>query len=329
MTLQISCAFATELATPDHIAVAERLGYRTAWCYDSPAVCPDVWMILALAAERTRYIGLGPGVLIPSLRSPVVTAAAIGTLAAQAPGRVQVGVGSGFTGRVALGQRPMRWSDVHRYVEVVRALLRGEITEWDGAAVELLHPDRCAAPRPIDPAIVIGADGPRGLAVAEAIGDGVFSANPSFLQDAPARRRILLMWGSVLGPGEDIGSARVQAALRPATAVLYHATYDRGGVAVDALPAGRQWRAAVEQVPAARRHLAVHAGHQVALNAADQVLFPAADQMMTRAALVGPPSQIADQLAEWHDAGITEIAYQPGGPDIPGELERFVAAARG
>jgi hypothetical protein len=27
--------------------------------------------------------------------------------------------------------------------------------------------------------------------------------------------------------------------------------------------------------------------------------------------------------------GMTEVAYQPSGPDIPGELERFAAAVRG
>lgn len=328
MSIDISCAFATELATPQHVAVAERLGYRTAWCYDSPAVSADVWMTLALAAARTERIGLAPGVLIPSLRSPVVTAAAIGTLAAHAPGRVQVGIGSGFTGRVALGQRPMRWADVHRYVDVVRALLRGEVAEWDGAAVALLHPSRCAAPRPVDVPIVVGADGPRGSAVGDAIGDGLFSANPEFLARAAAPRRVLLMWGTVLEHGEDVRSPRVQAALRPATAVLYHVTYERAGRAVDDLPAGRAWREAVEREPAGRRHLAVHAGHQVELNAADRLLFPAADDVVTQAALVGSPARIAEQLAQWREAGITEIAYQPGGPDIPAELERFMAAAQ-
>jgi len=126
--LRISCAFATTLQTPDHIAHAEQLGYQRAWCYDSPAVLPDVWMILGLAASRTTTIGIGPGVLIPSLRHPMVTAAAIATLDSLAPGRVAVAVGSGFTGRVALGERPMRWADVEEYLVVLRGLLRGEIT---------------------------------------------------------------------------------------------------------------------------------------------------------------------------------------------------------
>lgn len=45
--MQISCAFATASDTPNHVALAESLGYRRAWLYDSPAVITDVWMTLA------------------------------------------------------------------------------------------------------------------------------------------------------------------------------------------------------------------------------------------------------------------------------------------
>jgi 5,10-methylenetetrahydromethanopterin reductase len=127
------------MSTPGHIELAERLGYRRAWCYDSPAVLADVWMVLALAAVRTTRIGLGPGVLIPSLRHPMVTAAAISTLETLAPGRVVVGVGSGFTGRVSLGERPMRWADVEAYLRALRGLLRGETVSWHGRELQMLH----------------------------------------------------------------------------------------------------------------------------------------------------------------------------------------------
>ena len=128
----ISCVFAPSLGTPAHIELAERLGYRRAWCYDSPALCADPWMVLALAAARTRAIGLGPASLVPSLRHPVVTAAALTTLAGLAPGRVSTAFGTGLTGRMLLGERPMRWAEVEQYVAVVRALLRGEEASWNG-----------------------------------------------------------------------------------------------------------------------------------------------------------------------------------------------------
>src|SRR3712207_4303136 len=121
--MDISCAFATSPDTPEHIALAEQLGYRRAWCYDSPALYPDVWMTLALAAERTREIELVPGVLIPSLRHVITNAAAIATLEGLAPGRVVVAVGSSFTGRVVLCKRPLPWRQVRAYITALRALL--------------------------------------------------------------------------------------------------------------------------------------------------------------------------------------------------------------
>ena len=176
--MQISCAFATSMETPAQIELAEELGYERAWCYDSPSLYPDVWMMLGSAAARTSRIGLGTGVLIPHLRHPMVTAAAIATLAELAPGRVSVGVGSGFTGRLTMGQRPLPWSSVADYIRTVKALLRGEEPEWEGAPIAMLHPDGFGAPRPLEVPFIVAAAGPRGIAVAHELGDGVFGTAP-------------------------------------------------------------------------------------------------------------------------------------------------------
>src|SRR5215470_10769029 len=132
MALTLSCAFATSAESHEHARTAERLGYARAWFYDSPALYPDVWVQLCRAAERTSRIGLGPGVLVPSLRHPMTNAAAIATLVGIAGAkRVAIAVGSGFTGRFTLGKRPMKWTDVVAYVTTLKALLRGERVEWD------------------------------------------------------------------------------------------------------------------------------------------------------------------------------------------------------
>jgi len=207
--MDISCAFATSSDSPTHVQGAEALGYRRAWLYDSPALYPDVWMILSRCAERTSRIGLGPGVLVPSLRHPMVNAAAIAELVDQAPGRVAVAVGSGLTGRFTLGKRPMPWRQVADYVRCLKALLAGETGEWDGAKVRMLHPPGFGAKRPVDVPILIGADGPKGLAVAAELGDGVFSAavpQPDAVQVADWRA--LLAFGTVLDEGEQLTSAR-------------------------------------------------------------------------------------------------------------------------
>ena len=79
MPLTLSCCFATSLNSPEHTRIAEQLGYERAWYYDSPALYPDVWVQLCRAAEKTDKIGLAPGVLVPHLRHPMATAAAITT----------------------------------------------------------------------------------------------------------------------------------------------------------------------------------------------------------------------------------------------------------
>ncbi len=161
MALKLSCAFATSAQSHDHARIAEDLGYAHAWFYDSPALYPDVWVQLCRAAERTSRIGLGPGVLVPSLRHPMVNAAAIATLVSIAGAdRVTIAIGSGFTGRLTMGQRPLKWSYVTRYVQVLRALLRGEEVEWEGGVLRMLHPEGYGAPRPIDVPFVIAAAGP-------------------------------------------------------------------------------------------------------------------------------------------------------------------------
>jgi len=248
----ISCVVAPSLDTPAHIELAERLGYRRAWCYDSPALCADPWMMLALAAGRTRVIGLGPATLVPSLRHSVVTAAALATLAGLAPGRVAAAFGTGLTGRLLLGERPLRWAEVEEYVAVVRALLRGE-----------------------------DAAGPRAIAAAG-----------------------------------------------PALAAAYHAFYEsKGADGVDTLPGGREWRAAVEAVEPSRRHQAIHDGHLIALGEHDQALLARAAPLLTTWTLTGTGADIGARLRALSSAGITEIAYQPMGPDIPRELTAFARAA--
>lgn len=137
--LQISCALPPSPDTPDLVRYAEELGYARAWIYDTPALQLDVWMTLALAADRTKRIGIGPGVLIPSNRHVLTTATAIAHLESLAAGRTAYAFGTGFTGRHALGQPPLRWADVAAYVGDVRALLAGDTIEVDGAKVAMIH----------------------------------------------------------------------------------------------------------------------------------------------------------------------------------------------
>jgi 5,10-methylenetetrahydromethanopterin reductase len=131
--MKISAQFATSLHSPEHIVAAEQLGYDRAWLFDTPHESPDVWMMLALAAQRTTTIGLGPGVLVPTLRHPMVNASATAALEALAPGRVAVAFGTGFAGARALGDPPATWSYLREYVAAFRAMLTGATVVWQGS----------------------------------------------------------------------------------------------------------------------------------------------------------------------------------------------------
>jgi 5,10-methylenetetrahydromethanopterin reductase len=326
--MDISCAFATSSDTPAHVQVAETLGYRRAWLYDSPALYPDVWMILTRCAERTSRIGLGPGVLVPSLRHPMVNAAAIAELADQAPDRVAVAIGSGFTGRFSLGKRPMPWRQVAEYVRCLKALLAGETAEWDGAKIRMLHLPGFGMKRPVRVPILIGADGPKGLAVAAELADGVFSAavpQPDAVNVVDWRA--LLSFGTVLDEGEELTSPRVVDAVAPGAVVMYHALYERGGgAAVDALPGGRGWREAVEAHPETERHLAIHEGHLVKANPRDEPYVADLIPLASAAALTGTAEQVSMRVGELAALGVTEVVYQPAGSDIERELRAFASA---
>jgi 5,10-methylenetetrahydromethanopterin reductase len=327
--MEVSCAFPTALDSPDNIALAERLGYARAWVYDTPQQSPDVWMTLALAAERTERIGLGPGVLVPSLRHPMVNAAATATLAALAPGRVAISFGTGFTGRRAMGYRAITWSSMQSYIRAYRGLLRGEVVEWEGVQMQMLHPDGHAPARPVDVPVLIGALGPRGHEVARELGDGLYVTLqlPEFMSEyawVP-----YLAWGTVLDEGEASDSDHARIAAGPGWALAYRGAYEFGGPeAVRGLPGGAEWMEVVEKTPQERRHIAVHAGHCVHLNEADQAAWDAGGHATLQDATIsGTRDRVRRRLDELASHGVTELVFQPCGPDTRGELERFLEAA--
>ncbi|MEU4673227.1 LLM class flavin-dependent oxidoreductase [Amycolatopsis sp. NPDC023774] len=329
--MDVSCAFPTALDSPVKIALAERLGYHRAWVYDTPQQSPDVWMTLALAADRTERIGLGPGVLVPSLRHPMVNAAATATLAALAPGRVAVAFGTGFSGRRAMGYGAVRWAFMESYIRAYRGLLRGETVEWEGARMRMLHPDGHAPARPVDVPILVGALGPKGNKVASELGDGLFATlqTPEFMKDHPWVA--FLEWGTVLDEGEPTDSAHARSAAGPGWALSFHGAYEFGGPdAVRTLPGGAEWLEVVEKTPEEHRHLTVHSGHCVDLNEADGVAWQAGgDSTLREVTLSGTRDEVRRKVDDYASRGVTEIVFQPCGPDLERELERFLDAAAG
>ncbi|MFC5064863.1 LLM class flavin-dependent oxidoreductase [Actinomycetospora atypica] len=324
--MKLACSFATSLETPQHVQIAEKLGYERAFCYDSPALYPDVWVQLCRAADLTERIVLGPGVLIPSLRHPMVTASAITTLVCAAgEDRVMVGIGSGFTGQLAMGQRPVPWARVRRYALTVQALLRGEQVEWDGAMMQMIHPDdRFGPARPVTVPWAVAGEGPKGLQVARDLDAELFRISAP---EPGYGRQTMMVPGTVLDEDETAGSDRAIAAAGHAVGLFLHWAVEHG-VIDEILPeGGRAWAAAYDHISENVRHIALHDRHVVAVNDIDRPFVTG--EVMAAAGVALRADEWRDKLAAFEAAGCTTVHYQPAGPDIPRELEAFAEAFAG
>jgi 5,10-methylenetetrahydromethanopterin reductase len=149
--LFLSVALPPSAGISEYARAAEDAGCTRLWLFDSPAVYGDIWIAAARAADATRRLGIGTGVAIPSLRHPMVTAAAIATIEEAAPGRLTCAFGTGFTARRALGQKPLPWVRVASYIRTLRGLLNGEVVEIGGAPCQMLHLTGWAPERPLRP----------------------------------------------------------------------------------------------------------------------------------------------------------------------------------
>src|SRR5689334_18736796 len=117
LDMEFGIAFPSWIEAWRDCEVAEASGFTHAWFYDTQLLCSDVYATMALAAEHTKTLKLGTLVAIPSNRIAPVTASAIATINALAPGRVVLGLGTGFTGRNTMGLPPL---PVKQLVEYVR-----------------------------------------------------------------------------------------------------------------------------------------------------------------------------------------------------------------
>src|SRR5262245_6230143 len=211
---------------------AEALGFRHAWFYDTQMLCADVFVSMALAAVKTTSIRLGTGVLVPTNRIAPAAANGFATLAKLAPGRIDFGVGTGFTARNTMGLPAMRLDDLREYVRVVQGLLAGDTVEWqaEGAPRKVRFLDAASGLLAVGQRVPLhlSAFGPRARALTAEISDGwlAFVGRPARAErdiremreschaagrDPATLRMTAFTMGSVLADGESADSARARA----------------------------------------------------------------------------------------------------------------------
>jgi 5,10-methylenetetrahydromethanopterin reductase len=320
---KLSVGLAPGRHTEDLTRLAVDLGCERVYLFDSAAVYEDIFIWLARLAEHTDA-RLGAGVLVPNLRHVMTTASAIATLEDLAPGRFAYGFGTGESARTVLGKKALSLATTRRYVEQLRALLRGDVVEVDGARTQMIHWPGLAPTRPIDVPLLFSAFGPKALAVAREIGDGVMTVS-----DEPAGMawNVRMVNGTVLDRGEAMTDARVRDAVGPWLVLPYHVAGQWHPAALDRMPRGAEWRATHEAIrPPEEHHLAIHEGHATHVNERDEPLLEVAWQLPYRSAFWIDVREALRARAE-HAAGngITELLYAPVGPNAADELRRFAA----
>jgi 5,10-methylenetetrahydromethanopterin reductase len=159
---------------PEYLAFvrrAEDLGFDPLLFSDTVSLSHfhvrDPFVLMALAASVTSHAGLGTGVTTPFTRHPSVVANAFGSIDdAIAPRPTFLGIGSGDTAVYLIGKRAARLAEMREYLKVLRALLDGEPVTFEGATL------RSNWRKPHLP-LYLAADGPKMLAVAGELADGV------------------------------------------------------------------------------------------------------------------------------------------------------------
>jgi 5,10-methylenetetrahydromethanopterin reductase len=308
--------------TVKYAMLAEELGFRAVWCPEVPAFGHDIWITLARVAEKTKRIKVGPAVLIPSYRHPMAQASAIATLEQLAPGRVMVGLGTGFTGRAGMGQKPLKLADMRAHIEQVRGLLRGEVVDIDGGLAQILASDGWLPPRPINVPLYMAGQGPKARAMSKEIADGLIALG------GPAKgfeTCLVSTNGTVLDDGEDVNSPRAARAVKPIVALGYHFAYTNDPESVKALPNGEAWLKSVERVDEKVRHLSIHRGHTVDVsNGHDELVDVSAAKKVS---FTGTREELRERLAQLEAAGATGIIFGTSGYDVERELRAYAEVA--
>src|SRR6059058_543761 len=174
--MRFAIAIPTDAESWRLVRRAEELGFSRAWFYDTQMLSADPFVAMAAAAMKTTKIRLGTGVLVPSNRIAPAAANAFASLNKLAPGRIDFGIGTGFTARRAMGLGAVKLADMEEYVRIVTALLRGETVEAEiegkTRLIRLLNPE-LGLINTRDPIPVwVAASGPRARALTAKLGAG-------------------------------------------------------------------------------------------------------------------------------------------------------------
>ncbi len=319
---------------------AENAGFSTAWFYDTQILSADIFVAMGAAAVKTGRIRLGTGVLIPSNRIAPVAANGLATLNALAPGRIDAGFGTGYTGRRSMGLGPYKVSDMDEYIRIIMAMLRGEAPnlhiEGKNRKVGFLNPEAGLINIKDQIPVYVSALGPKTRRItAELDANWInvnlteeFSATTARDMDAKYRaagkdpdgkRKIIWVFGTVLNDGEAYDSPRIKAEVGPAAMMVLHDMMEAQnyGSLVGEFASSSGANPALEETvqeyrtlyesytPADARYLTLHKGHLMFVRP-DEDRFATAG-LIRGMTTSGTAPELRDRLRRLKEAGYDEV----------------------
>jgi probable F420-dependent oxidoreductase len=176
----------TVLPDPPHtrlvelLTLAESNGFEYGWTYDSHLLWQESFPLLTLAVQATSTMKLGHCVTNPGTREPTVLASGYATLHDISEGRMVMGIGRGDSARRTIGQQPVRVAEFERSLAMLKDFMNGREVLWNDKELQLkwVRPELPEIP------MWVAGYGPKALAVAGRVGDGVIIqlADPAIIQ---------------------------------------------------------------------------------------------------------------------------------------------------
>jgi probable F420-dependent oxidoreductase len=208
------------------IQLAESHGFEYAWTYDSHVLWQESIPTLAVAARETSRIRLGHFVTNPATRDQTVLASSYATLHDISNGRMVMGVGRGDSAVRYIGRQPMKVAEFERSLAMIKDFMNGREVHWNDKDLQLkwVRPELPEIP------MWVAGYGPKALAVAGRVGDGVIIqlADPEIITwiMATARRaaeeagrdpsQLKCIVGAPSHVSDDLADAREQVRWFPA-----------------------------------------------------------------------------------------------------------------
>ena len=152
--------------TAAFIAGCEAAGFSGVGVHDHQHSGRDVFLTLALAAERTINLSLYPATSNPVTRHSMVLASLAHSLEEIAPRRVRLTVAPGYLAVGNIGRPRATVAAMRRSVLTIRRLLRGESVEFNGVETRLRNVSHPPTP------VFMTAAGPRMVELAGEVADG-------------------------------------------------------------------------------------------------------------------------------------------------------------